>query len=74
MDAGRVTINHQNIPNMLSQFTKMMGDAGMNISYMTNKSKGDYAYTVLDTGSPISEEIVQLLRGIEGVYGVIVVK
>ncbi len=74
VDAGRVTINHQNIPNMLSQFTKMMGDAGMNISYMTNKSKGDYAYTVLDTGSPISEEIVQLLRGIEGVYGVRVVK
>lgn len=74
VDAGRVTINHQNIPNMLSQFTKMMGDAGMNISYMTNKSKGDYAYTVLDTGSPIFEEIVQLLRGIEGVYGVRVVK
>lgn len=74
MDAGRVTINHKNIPNMLSQFTKVMGDAGMNISYMTNKSKGDFAYTVLDTGTPISEETVRLLRQIEGVYGVRIVK
>lgn len=74
MDAGRVTINHKNIPNMLSQFTKVMGDAGMNISYMTNKSKGDFAYTVLDTGTPVSEETVRLLRQIEGVYGVRIVK
>lgn len=74
MDAGRVTINHQNIPNMLSQFTKVLGDAGVNISYMTNKSKGDYAYTVLDTDSAILKETVELLREIQGVYHVRIVK
>ena len=52
VDVGRVTINHKNIPNMISQFTKTLGDAGVNISNMTNKSKGDYAYTMIDVSSP----------------------
>lgn len=74
IDAGRLTINHKNIPNMISQFTKVLGDAGVNISNMTNKSKGDYAYTMLDVTSPISKEVAAALKKIEGVYRVRVVK
>ena len=71
---GRVTINHKNIPNMISQFTKALGDAGVNISNMTNKSKGDFAYTMIDVSTPISSEVTKALKNIQGVYRVRVIK
>ena len=46
--AGRIAINHRNTVNMISSFSKVLGDAGINISDMTNKSNGNYAYTLLD--------------------------
>ena len=70
VDVGRVTINHKNIPNMISQFTKALGDAGVNISNMTNKSKGDFAYTMIDVSTPISSEVTKALKNIQGVYRV----
>ena len=74
VDEGRLTINHKNIPNMISQFTKVLGDAGVNISNMTNKSKGDLAYTILDVATPISQEVAKNLKAISGVYRVRIVK
>lgn len=74
VDVGRVTINHKNIPNMISQFTKALGDAGVNISNMTNKSKGDFAYTMIDVSTPISSEVTKVLKNIQGVYRVRVIK
>ena len=74
VDEGRLTINHKNIPNMISQFTKVLGDAGVNISNMTNKSKGDLAYTILDVATPISQEVAKNLKAINGVYRVRIVK
>ena len=74
VDVWRVTINHKNIPNMISQFAKALGDAGVNISNMTNKSKGDYAYTMIDVSSPISKEVAKALKNIKGVYRVRIVK
>ena len=74
VDIGRVTINHKNIPNMISQFTKALGDAGVNISNMTNKSKGDFAYTMIDVSTPISSEVTKALKNIQGVYRVRVIK
>ena len=74
VDVGRVTINHKNIPNMISQFTKALGDAGVNISNMTNKSKGDFAYTMIDVSTPISSEVTKALKSIQGVYRVRVIK
>lgn len=74
VDEGRLTINHKNIPNMISQFTKVLGDAGVNISNMTNKSKGDLAYTILDVATPISKEVAKSLKEISGVYKVRIVK
>ena len=74
VDVGRVTINHKNIPNMISQFTKVLGDAGVNISNMTNKSKGDFAYTMIDVSTPISSEVKKKIKNIQGVYRVRVIK
>lgn len=72
--AARIAINHKNVVHMLSQFTKVLGDAGVNISDMTNKSKGDYAYTLLDTDAAVSSEVVAALRKISGVLKVRVIK
>lgn len=72
--AGRVAINHQNVVNMISQFTKVLGDAGMNISDMTNKSKGDYAYTMIDLEQPAQADIIRKLEAINGVLKVRIVK
>ena len=74
VDVGRVAINHKNIPNMISQFTRVLGDAGVNISNMTNKSKGDFAYTLLDVSTPIPREVAKELKNIHGVYRVRIVK
>ena len=71
---GRISICHKNIPNMLSQFTKVMGDAGVNISDLVNKGKGDYSYTMMDLESPSTEEMANLLGQVEGVLRVRIVK
>ncbi len=72
--AGRVTICHKNIANMITKFTAAFGDQGINIENMMNKSRGDYAYTVLDIESPATAQMVEQLQAIEGVFKVRVVK
>lgn len=72
--AGRVAIFHKNIANMLTQFTSCFGECGINISDMTNKSRGEVAYTMLDIEKPVTEEIVAKLSAVEGVFKVRVVK
>lgn len=71
---GRIAICHKNIPNMISQFTKILGAEGLNIADMTNKSKGEYAYTLIDLESVASREALDELKAIEGVSRVRVVK
>lgn len=72
--AGRIAIFHKNIANMLTKFTATVGDMGINITDMMNKSKGEVAYTMFDVELPITEEIVKKLQGINGVFRVRVVK
>lgn len=72
--AGRLAITHKNIPNMISQFTKILGDDGMNIADLTNKSRGEYAYTLIDLETAISSKVVAELEKIDGVSRVRVVK
>mgnify|MGYP002680507639 CR=1 FL=1 len=72
--AGRVAIFHKNITNMISQFTTVLGNKGINITDMTNKSKGEYAYTMFDLESAVSPDIVEQLAAIKGVFRVRVVK
>ncbi|MBS7302996.1 MAG: phosphoglycerate dehydrogenase [Lachnospiraceae bacterium] len=72
--AGRVAVAHKNISGMISKFTTVFGDNGINITDMMNKSKGDWAYTMLDVESAVSDEIVNQLSKIDGVVRVRVVK
>lgn len=72
--AGRVTVCHKNVPAIISKLTSVMGDAGINIESMDNKSRGDYAYSVLDTGSAITEDVTAKLSAIDGVIKVRAVK
>lgn len=71
---GRVAVLHKNIANMITQFTGAFGEAGINITDMTNKSRGEYAYTLMDIESKADENIINRLNSIEGVFRVRVVK
>lgn len=71
---GRIAINHKNIPNMLSQFTLTFAKQNINIPDMINKSKGQYAYTILDIEATSTEVCAQKLRAIEGVLKVRIIK
>ena len=71
---GRIAINHRNIVNMINQFTKVIGDAGVNISNMVNKSKANYAYTLIDLEAPANETIVKALEAVDGVLRVRIIK
>ena len=68
--AGRITILHRNIPNSLSQFTSTVARDNINISDLVNRSKGAFAYTMLDLDTPASDEVVADLQKIEGVLRV----
>lgn len=59
---------------MIRQFTHVLGDAGFNISDLSNKSKGDYAYTMIDVETPCTQAIVDELRKIDGVLKVRIIK
>lgn len=72
--AGRIAIFHKNVAKMISRFTSCFGDNNINISDMTNKSKGEVAYTMLDIETPASKEIIEKLESIDGVFRVRVVK
>lgn len=71
---GRIAINHRNVVNMIRQFTHVLGDAGVNISDLSNKSKGSYAYTMIDIESHATEDIVKKLEEIDGVLKVRIIK
>ena len=70
----RIAIFHKNSPNMISQFTKEIGELEHNITDMANKSRGDIAYTLIDTENEIQDELVKKLSSIKDVYRVRVVK
>ena len=68
--AARVAILHRNIPNVLSQITTFFGQHGLNIENLANKSRGAYAYTLLDLDQAMPRDTVESLRAIEGVLRV----
>ena len=72
--AGRITIAHKNVPNMLSQFTTLFSKDGVNIENMVNKSRGNFAYTILDICSDSTDEVVKELEALDGVIRVRVIK
>lgn len=72
--AGRIALLHRNSKGVIARYTTILGDRDINISDMTNKSRGDYAYTLIDLDSPVTEEALEKLNAIEEVIRVRVVK
>ena len=66
----RITILHRNVPNMIGQFTALLAEENVNITNMTNKSRGAYAYTMIDTDTEISKEMIQKLNNINEILNV----
>ncbi len=65
--AVRLGIIHRNVPNMLASIMAVLSAAGLNIENLQNRSKGSYAYTLVDLNSPVSEELAKAVRSIGGV-------
>ncbi|HET9700680.1 MAG TPA: phosphoglycerate dehydrogenase [Burkholderiales bacterium] len=63
----RTAIANANVPNMVGQISSLMGRSGLNIHNMVNKSRGDMAYTLLDTDSAPSAEVLGQIGSIPGV-------
>ncbi|MBR5127475.1 MAG: phosphoglycerate dehydrogenase [Roseburia sp.] len=72
--ASRIGIMHRNVSGMISQYTNIFGEAGINIANMTNNSKGEYAYALLDVDSPVTDEVLAKLVATDGVLRVRKVK
>ena len=69
----RILLLHHNVPNMIGQFTKILADDNMNIADLMNKSKGKYAYTMIDIDSTVSENVIKDLGTVEEVLRIRVI-
>ncbi len=70
----RILLLHRNVPNMIGQFTKILAKDNMNIADLTNKSKGKYAYTMIDIDSPVTDSTVEELVQVDEVLRVRIIK
>ena len=66
----RLAITHRNIPNMVRQITKEIAEEGANIVDMLNKSRGDFAYTLIDIEKEISKTVIENIKQVEGILKV----
>lgn len=66
----RIALLHQNVPNVIGAVTQLVSGEGLNIDNMVNKSKGAYAYTVLDLNKEPSEALVAALEALDTMYRV----
>lgn len=73
-DVARIAVLHANIPNMIGQITSRLAMDGINIANMTNKSRGKYAYTLLDLENAVGDAAVEHLTQIGGMYKVRVIQ
>ena len=71
--AARICVLHENIPNVLSQITSAISGTGANIENMMNKSRGEFAYTLVDVCSAVSEETLAKIVAIDGIIKVRVI-
>jgi D-3-phosphoglycerate dehydrogenase len=69
----RLAIANSNVPNMVGQISTCLAAAGLNIADLLNKSRGEYAYTLIDADGAVSEDLVRRMARIEGVLAVRIV-
>ena len=63
----RLCVIHRNVPAVIAQITTQLGADGVNVENMTNKSKGEYAYTMVDAGSVVDAKVIEDIRKVPGV-------
>lgn len=73
-EGGRICILHKNVPSMISSFTNVFAESGMNIGDMINKSKKDNAYTIINSDAHITDEIANKIASFDGVLRTRVIK
>ncbi len=66
----RLCIIHMNVPRMLTRFLEIIGGLNINVEHMINKSRGEYAYTMIDLGDPITLEDIKTIVDMEEVLRV----
>lgn len=71
--AARICLCHLNVANMLASITGIVSGAGINIENLSNGSKGDFAYTIVEMGVKVPDEIIPKLEAIEGMIKVRVI-
>ncbi len=63
----RLCVIHRNVPAVIAQITTQLGADGVNVENLTNKSKGEYAYTMVDAGAVVDERSIENIRRVPGV-------
>ncbi len=66
----RLCILHRNVPKMLTNFLNLIGGMEINVDNMINKSRGEYAYTILDLGSVLGDDEIKLIEQMDSVLRV----
>ncbi len=72
VSGSRVAIAHKNVPSMLSQISALFTKDNINIENMVNKSRGDYAYTMIDTHSAIDQKLIDDINRIDAIIKVFI--
>ena len=70
----RLCISHKNVPNMIAQFTSVLGEAKLNIGGMVDQNRADIAYALIDVDGKVGDEPVEALKKIDGVINVRTIK
>ena len=70
----RMCILHKNVPAMLANITTLLSRDGVNVENLTNKSKGDFAYTIVDLGTKVDESVVDDVKNLANVIRVRVIE
>lgn len=66
----RICMIHANVPNMISVLTTTLGDAHINIEHLTNQSKKDMAYSIVDTNDDVPDSLIEKIQAAEGIIRV----
>lgn len=66
----RLTVANRNVPNMIGQLSQILGGSGANITQMHNASRGELAYNILDLDQPMTAQVIEAVKGIEGILAV----
>ena len=73
MGVCRLCVLHRNVPRMLTKILEFIGDRNINVEHMINKPRGEYAYTIVDLGTAIEEDVADAIRNMNNVLRVRVI-